>query len=157
MSKEVILMMHPTFGVLALITAVWTFVETLNAKETNAGRIRTVGVLTAVLVWLAYIVGGYFYVLYYGADKAVILEGPWKFSHSFFMETKEHAFFMLLILATFLAIVVQANVAVSRPARKLALYVSGLVVLMVFAMDGAGAMISMGAKVGLAAKVGMGG
>jgi len=73
------------------------------------------------------------------------------------METKEHAFFMLLILATFLAIVVQANVAVSRPARKLALYVSGLVVLMVFAMDGAGAMISMGAKVGLAAKVGMGG
>ena len=75
MSKEMILMMHPTFGVLALIAAVWVFVETLNASEANVGRIRTAGLLTAVLVWLAYIVGGYLYVLYYGADKAIIL-GP---------------------------------------------------------------------------------
>lgn len=152
MSKEVILMIHPTFGVLALITAVWAFVETLNASEANAARVRTAGVLTAILIWLAYIVGGYFYVLYYGADKALILKGPWTSSHSFFMETKEHAFFMLLILATFLAIAVQGNVAASKAARKLVLYVSGLVVLMVFAMEGAGAMISMGVKVALLAQ-----
>ncbi len=115
MSKEMILMLHPTFGVLALIAAVWTFVGALNASDANVGRVRTAGVLTAVLVWLAYIVGGYFYVLYYGADKAIILQGPWKYSHSFFMETKEHAFFMVLMLATFLAIAVQANVARLQP------------------------------------------
>ncbi len=152
MSKELILMMHPTFGVLALIAAVWTFVATLNASDANVGRIRTAGVLTAVLVWLAYIIGGYFYVLYYGADKAIILQGPWKYSHSFFMETKEHAFFMLLMLATFLAIAVQANIARLAAARRLVLYTSGLVVLMIFAMEGAGAMISMGVKVALLAK-----
>lgn len=154
MSKEVILMMHPTFGVLALIAAVWVYVEALNASDANAGRIRAAGVVTAILVWLAYIVGGYFYVNYYGADKAIILAGPWTSSHSFFMETKEHAFFMLLLLATFLAIAVQTNIARSRAARKLTLYVSGLVVLMVFAMDGAGAMISMGVKVALTANAG---
>ena len=152
MSKEMILMLHPTFGVLALIAAVWTFVGTLNASDANVGRVRTAGVLTAVLVWLAYIVGGYFYVLYYGADKAIILQGPWKYSHTFFMETKEHAFFMVLILATFLAIAVQANVARLAGARRVVLYTSGLVVLMIFATEGAGAMISMGVKVALLAK-----
>jgi hypothetical protein len=128
------------------------FVEALNASDANAGRIRTAGVLTAVMVWLAYLVGGYFYVLYYGADKALIVAGPWAYAHSFFMETKEHLFFSLLLLATFLAIAVQANVGRSAAARKLVLYVSGLVVLMVFAMEGAGAMISMGVKVALLAK-----
>jgi hypothetical protein len=152
MSKEMILMLHPTFGVLGLVTAVWAFAETLNASDSNVGRIRTAGVLTAVLIWLAYIVGGYFYVLYYGADKAIIMAGPWKYSHAFFMETKEHAFFMVLLLATFLAIAVQANVARIAGARRLVLYTSGLVVLMTLAMEGAGAMISMGVKVALLAK-----
>lgn len=154
MSKEMILMLHPTFGVLGLITAVWTYVEALNAKDANAGRIRSAGILTAIFIWLAYIVGGYFYVLDYGADKAIILEGPWKFAHSFFMETKEHAFFMLLLLATFLAIAVKTNVAHSAGARRLVLSVSGLVVLLGLAMEGAGAFISMGVKVALLAKQG---
>ncbi len=35
MSKEFILMLHPTFGVLALIAAVWVFVDTLNATDTK--------------------------------------------------------------------------------------------------------------------------
>lgn len=152
MSKEIILLMHPTFGVLGLIAAVWVFVEALNASDANAGRIRTAGVLTAILIWLAYIIGGYFYVLYYNADKAIILQGPWPYAHSFFMETKEHAFFMLLMLATFLGIAVQTNVARLAGARQLVLYTSGLVVLMALAMEGAGAMISMGVKVALLAQ-----
>jgi hypothetical protein len=151
MSHEVILMMHPTLGVLGLITAAWMFGETLNASEANIGRIRTLGLATAVLIWGAYIVGGYFYVLYYGADKATILSGPWTISHNFFMETKEHAFFMVLMLATLLCIAAQGKVDVSKATRKLVLYSSGLLVLMIFAMEGAGAMISMGVKVALMA------
>jgi hypothetical protein len=152
MSKEMILMLHPTFGVLGLIASVWVFVEAVNAGPANVARIRSAGVLTAILIWLAYIVGGYFYVLFYSADKALILSGPWTYAHSFFMETKEHASFMLLLLATFLAIAVQADVGKSKAVRQLVLYVSGLVVLMVFAMEGAGAVISMGVKVALLAK-----
>jgi hypothetical protein len=152
MSNEMILMLHPTFGVLAVICSVWVFVEALNASEANAARIRNAGVLAAVLMWLAYVVGGYWYVVYYGADKAIINAGPWPYSHSFFMETKEHVFLMLLLLATFLAIAVQGNVARSKASRSLVLWISGLVVLMGLAMEGAGAFISMGVKVALLAK-----
>jgi hypothetical protein len=152
MSNEMILMLHPTFGVLAVICSVWVFVEALNASEANAARIRLACGLTAVLMWLAYIVGGYWYVVYYGGDKAIINAGPWPFSHSFFMETKEHVFLMLLLLATFLAIVVQGSAAKSKASRSVVLWVSGLVVLMGLAMEGAGAFISMGVKVALLAK-----
>jgi hypothetical protein len=153
MSKEMILMLHPTFGVLAMIAAVWVFVETLNAREANVGRIRTAGTLTAVLMWVTYIVGGYWYVVFYGADKALITSGPWGFAHSFFMESKEHLFFMLLLLATLLAIAAQTNVVKLAGARNMVLWVSGLVVLMGLAMEGAGAIISMGVKVALLAKL----
>jgi hypothetical protein len=152
MSNEMVLMLHPTFGVLAMIASVWVFVETLNVSGTNVGRIRSAGMLAAVLMWLAYIVGGYWYVTFYGADKALILAGPWPFSHNFFMETKEHLFLTLLLLATLLAIVVKGNVQSNKSARQLVLWVSGLVVLMGLAMEGAGAFISMGVKVALLAK-----
>lgn len=152
MSQELILMMHPTFGVLAIIASVWVFVEALNARESNQGRIRIASVLTAVLMWIAYIVGGYWYVVFYGGDKEIIKTGPWPFAHSFFMETKEHLFFMLLLLATFLPIAAYNDVVRSRASRVVLLWSSALVVLMSLAMEGAGAIISMGVKVALLAK-----
>ena len=99
MSEQIILMMHPTFGVLALIAAVWVFVDTLNASSSNNERVRSVSKLVAVLMWLTYVVGGYWYVTYYGGDKAIIKTGPWPFAHSLFMEVKEHLFLMLIMLA----------------------------------------------------------
>ncbi len=152
MSNEMILMLHPTFGVLAIISSVWVFAETLNVSGANVSRVRNAGMLAAILMWLAYIVGGYWYVSYYAADKALILAGPWPFAHGFFMETKEHVFLMLLLLATFLAIAVRGDIVKVKPARNLVLWVSGLVVLTGLAMEGAGAFISMGVKVALLAK-----
>lgn len=152
MSNELVLMLHPTFGVLAIIAAVWVFVETLNASDVNAGRIRTASVITAVLIWLAYIVGGYWYVVYYGADKTIIKAGPWPFAHSFFMESKEHLFLMLLLLSTFLPIVAFGDILRKRATRMTVLWTSALVALMGLGMEGAGAFISMGAKVALLAK-----
>lgn len=152
MSPEFILMLHPTFGVLAIIASAWVFVETLNASEANSGRIRTASVAVAVLIWLTYIVGGYWYVVFYGGDKAIIKEGPWPFAHGFFMETKEHVFLMLLLLATFLPIAAYGQVVAKRATRNLVLWTSGLVLLTGLAMEGAGALISMGVKVALLAK-----
>lgn len=152
MSQELVLMLHPTFGVLAIIASVWVFVEALNAREANQGRIRTASVLVTILMWLAYIVGGYWYVVYYGGDKEIIKAGPWPFAHGFFMETKEHLFFMLLLLATFLPIAAYGDVVRKQAARTVVLWTSALVVLMSLAMEGAGAFISMGVKVALLAK-----
>jgi len=152
MSQEFVLLLHPTFGVLAMVASVWVFVETLNVSEANCARIRSASVLAAVLIWLAYIVGGYWYVVFYGGDKAIIQAGPWPFAHSFFMETKEHLFLMLLLLATFLPIAAYGDVVRKRATRALVLWTSALVVLMALAMEGAGAFISMGVKAALIAK-----
>ncbi len=149
MSEELILMLHPALGILALVAAVWVFVETLNASDSNYGRIRNASVLTAVLMWLTYIVGGYWYVIFYGADKAIIKAGPWPFSHSFFMETKEHLFFMLLLLSTYLPIAAWSDIVKQVSRRKLVLWTSALVIVLTFAMEGEGAVISMGVKAAL--------
>ncbi len=153
MSKEMILMLHPTFGVLAMIAAVWVFVEALNASDGNIARLRRVSVLATVLLWCAYIVGGYWYVIYYGGDKAIIKAGPWPFAHSLAMETKEHLFFTLLLLGTFLPIAAYGDVVKKKVTRNLVLWTSALVVLMGLAMEGAGALIGMGVKVALLAKL----
>ena len=146
---EVILMAHVLFGMLCIIAAVWLFVDVLNANEGNQGRIKTMSITVAVFMWLAYLVGGYWYLVFYAADKAVILKGPWPFAHNFFMEMKEHVVIMLLLLATFLPIAASNNLVINKSARKLMLWVVGLVVLIGVAMDGSGAIIGIGAKVGL--------
>ncbi len=153
MSKEFILMLHPTFGVLAMLAAVWFFVEVINANESNLSRITTAGLTVAVFIWLSYIVGGYWYVNFYYADKAIIKAGPWPFAHSFFMETKEHIFFSLLLISTYLPIVVSGNqLLVNRGARNLVLTLSALVVLLGLVMEGSGAIVGLGVKMGLLGK-----
>lgn len=38
MWNDIILMLHPTFGVLGILAAVWLFVEVLNASQENRGN-----------------------------------------------------------------------------------------------------------------------
>ena len=148
--KEMILMLHPTFGVLGILSAVWLFVEVINASESNVGRIKVVGVVLAVLIWLSYLVGGYWYVEFYYADKAIIKAGPWPFAHSFFMETKEHLFFTLLLISTYIPIAAtNVRPVTDAGARNLLLAMSALVVLLGLVMEGSGATIGLGVKMGL--------
>jgi hypothetical protein len=102
-------------------------------------------------MWLAYLVGGYWYLVFYYTDKAIILKGPWPFAHSFFMEMKEHVAIMLLLLATYLPIAAASNTAANKAARKIVLWVVGLIVMIGVAIDGAGAIIGIGVKVALLA------
>lgn len=152
MSKEVILMLHATFGVLGMVAAVWLFVEVLNASTKNRGRVRGAGLVQAAFVWLAYLFGGYWYVQFYAADKAVIKAGPWPYAHGFFMETKEHAFFILLLIATYIPIAAYAHgssLARDAGTRRLLLTLAGLAALLGIVMEGAGAIVGLGVKLGL--------
>ena len=151
---EIILMAHVLFGMLCIVAGVWLFVDVLHANEANQGRIRTVSIAVAVLMWLAYLIGGYWYLTFYYTDKAIILKGPWPFAHSFFMEMKEHVAIMLLLLATYLPIAAASNTAVNKAARKIVLWVVGLIILIGVAIDGAGAIIGIGVKVALMANKG---
>ncbi len=149
--NELILMAHVMFGVACLITTLWVFVEVLHVSETNRGRIRKMSCAAAVFMWLAFLIAGYWYVFFYPADKAVILKGPWPFAHSFFMETKEHLVILLLMLATYLPIAAAGDLSANKEARRVVLWVAGLVGLLALAMEGEGATIAMGVKMGLLA------
>ena len=143
-------MIHPTTGALAIFCAIWFMVEVLNASESNRGRTRFAALSSMWLMVATYIAGGYWYVVYYAADKAVILKGAWPFAHTFFMEAKEHAFFITLILSIYLVIVARKEDFVrSRSARVLAVWVGLLVIASAFAAEGAGSLVAMGVRMGL--------
>src|ERR1700722_20044024 len=123
-ATDVILLAHATFGVLGTLFAVWVFVEALNASEGNTGRTRRVALSVAVCMFAAWILGGYWYIHFYPEDKAAILKGPWPLAHSIFMETKEHLFFLTLILSLYLPIAAWDRLWANASARKLVLCVT---------------------------------
>ena len=141
------LFLHAGSGVLAILAALWVFKGALNAREGNAARIQTAAWAVAFFMGAAWICGGYWYVHFYPADKAMILKGSWPFAHTLFMETKEHLFFVALLLAFYLPIVVREKLYANEAARKLALCVSLLIILSGLAIEGAGAVISYGVRV----------
>ena len=150
--NQVILLSHVLFGVGCMVAAVWLFVDVLQVNEGNLGRIRSMSWGAAGLMWLAFLIAGYWYVTAYKVDKAVILKGPWPFAHNIVMESKEHLVILLLLLASYLPIVASENLVASKDARKLMLWVTALVALLALAMDGEGGIIAMGVKVGLLGK-----
>jgi hypothetical protein len=150
--NEILLMAHVFFGVTCILASVWVFVDTLNAgaNAASAARIKRISIVGALAMWLAFVIGGYWYVVFYAADKAVILKGPWPFAHSYFMETKEHLVIMLLLLATYLPIATANDLAGNQAARRLVLWVAALIPLLGLMIEGHGAV--MGVKAGLLAQ-----
>jgi hypothetical protein len=150
MTKEIVLFSHAILGTFGALAAVWVLVETLNLRADNLGRVKCASLLVAVLIWSSYLLGGYFYVKFYGPDRAIILAGPWPWAHRFVMEAKEHVFFILLLLATYLPIAARdPNLLKDKNTQVLIMAIAGLVGLLVMAMDGYGAVIIMGVKMGL--------
>ena len=147
-----ILLAHVVFGVGFLLTTLWVLVDTLNASPKNLARIHWLSKLAAALMWVAFAIGGYWYVVFYKVDKAIILKGPWPFAHKFFMETKEHLVILLLLLATYLPIAAAANLAANRDARRVVLFVAALIIGLALTAEGDGAIIAMGVKMGLLAR-----
>jgi hypothetical protein len=149
---EIILMAHVVFGVLCILATLWVFVDALNAGENNLRRIKWLSIMAAIFMLLAFLAGGYWYVVFYPADKAVILKGPWPFAHKYFMETKEHLVITLLLLVAYLPIAASNNLATNKVARSLVLCVAALIVLLGLLIEGHGAIIAMGVRVALLAK-----
>lgn len=152
-NSDVILLAHATLGVLGTLAALWVFVEALNAQKENAARTRTASYAVAAFMVAAWIVGGYWYLHFYPAEKAIILKGPWPFSHNLFMETKEHLFLATLVLSLYLPIAAAEKLYASRGARNMVLCITLLIALTGLSIEGAGAIVNHGVKVALAATV----
>ena len=155
MWKELMTMPHVVLGVFGILFAVWVAAEAANSSEANQHRLKLASIGTSIFLWLAYLAGGWWYVVYYGAaasnsDKAIILAGPWKWSHSFFMEAKEHIFFMLILLSILLPIVTFRNqVFKDKKISNLIIVIALTIVALGLGMEGFGAMISKGVKMSL--------
>lgn len=149
--KELLLVLHPTFGVLGVLAALWVFVDALNvAAAPPPRRIHYAAQAVAGFVWLSFLVGGYMYVTYYGGDQKLIQAGAWPWAHGFFMQAKAHLFFTLLLLSTYLPIVTaRTRLAVDGGGRQLVMVTAALVVLLGLAMGSAGALVSLGVRMGL--------
>jgi hypothetical protein len=147
--SDVILLAHSTLGVFGTMGALWVFVAALNAREQNAARIRKAALLTSLCMSATWILGGYWYIHFYPSDRAMILKGPWPFAHTLFMETKEHLFYITLILSFYLPIAAAEKLYANQAARKMVLCVAMLIVLSGLAIEGSGAVINHGVKVAL--------
>jgi glucan phosphoethanolaminetransferase (alkaline phosphatase superfamily) len=154
--KDVLLFLHPTFGVLGMLAALWVFVETLNASDANQQRIWKASLTVAVLFALTWFFAGWYYTVYYhSGDQQIIQHGPVPWAHDFFMETKEHLFFIPLILAFYLPFVARLRLSVKPAARNMVLVVAALITLNGLAIEGAGAIINWGAKTSMAQTIEM--
>lgn len=150
MFEQGLLMSHVLFGVLGILLGVALFVDVLNSNPNNAQRIKLVSLAVAAAVVLSYLLGGYWYVTLYGADRAIIKAGQWPWAHNYFMEVKEHVFFLMLLLAVYLPIVVHKSLPlIDRGKRNLILGIAALIVLIGLSMESAGAIISKGVTMGL--------
>jgi hypothetical protein len=147
-------MSHVLFGVLGTLVAVALFFDVLNLSQANIKRVKQLCLVAVVLFVLSYLVGGYWYVVHYAPEKALILAGPWPWAHTYFMEVKEHLFFMIILLALYLPMLVyNKQLLESTGLKVITLTVLGLMVALGLTMDGFGAIIAMGSKVSALAKI----
>ena len=91
--------MHLGFAILAIDGFIWLFGEIL-ARSGHRGRIMFSAVLGIVGFALSWLIGGYYYVKFYGPIVKPIIKAssaPW--AHAIAMEAKEHIFLFIIPMA----------------------------------------------------------
>ena len=147
MFKGLLLLLHPALSVVAMILIVW-LIASIKCQNINEDKIKKLSILVAILAIFIWMLAGYWYVIFYPADKAVIVKGSFDFAHKFFMESKEHIFFTFLILSLYLPIVSFTNsIATNKTAQNLIMTIGILLLALMLYMDLAGAIISYGSKI----------
>lgn len=132
--------LHAGLGELGAMAFLWMLIELLQPTDTRLRRARMavwIGVTAFLLAWLF---GGYYYVVTYGAViKPIIKAGPLPWTHSVIMETKEHLFLFL----PFLAVTVAFAVRHAQKYKPL-LMLTGVIILLALSMAAMGFLISSG-------------
>jgi hypothetical protein len=105
-----LILLHSVSGGLSALLLVWIIMETLYPTDRSLTRARIASYLAAFLITTGcWIVGGYNYLTVYGSQvRPVILAGPHPWVHEVVMETKEHIFVFLPIIAFALSITLSA-------------------------------------------------
>lgn len=158
--KHALVAIHAGLGEIGAFASLWVFVELLNPTDRRIRRAQTAALIAVVFLCLSWIAGGYYYVVDYGPEvKPRINEGPSAYAHGIFMESKEHIFIFLPILAAYLfGLLRQCGASlIDDPAlRRSTLALTGTIFLLAMSMAGTGYVISMGFRMALEQTVGIG-
>lgn len=153
--KEALLLVHPTFGVFAILAALWVFVEAYRLDERRLRRMKIASLAVAGFALLAWLSGGLWDSFFYGADREIMRKGSWAFVGDTAMAMKEHLIAVVLLLALYLPILAFATDLRREQSTRLAVMTaSAFVVLLGLAMEGAGAILAASVRVGMTASLG---
>ena len=150
MIKTLLLLLHPAMGMVMMGMLVWILAQ-LQHETCSYRMLKRLSVTVALLGLAIWITAGYWYVVYYPAEKMDILHGAMPWAHTLFMETKEHLFLSVAILALYLPIVVFSEGSegyLDLQGRKLVRTVAWSLLLLLLFIEGAGAIVAQGVKHG---------
>lgn len=148
--KTIILVAHVMFGSLSSFAALWALVDMRNIRNGSARRIEMACKAEFFLTLLSFIAASIFYVKYYPEEKQIILNGPTPMAHSFFMEVKEHLYFIVILLSLYLYIISRGiRIDIEIDQIRTMKYVLISIIVLGFVMIGFGEFIDAGVKSGL--------
>jgi hypothetical protein len=149
-TKTILLVLHVLSGTLGSSAALWALVDLRNIGNGSARRISNACLAEFIFTLGSFIAGAWFYVVYYPEEKQIILNGPYPIAHTFFMEVKEHLFFILLLLSVYLFII-SRHLHASSDANQVRIVRVVLIAIFAlgFVMIGFGELIDAGVKSGL--------
>ena len=149
--------LHAGMGEMGALAFLWVFVELLNMSEASVRRARIAALWGTILFIGSWIAGGWNYLTYYASVvKPLIIAGPMPLAHNLIMETKEHVFLFLPVLALVevcLLYKYKGQLVADKNLGKSATYIAFLIVLLALAMVGMGVIISGGFTAALEAKI----
>ena len=148
MHMELILIgLHAGIGEIGALSFLWVFIELLSPNLQRVARAKVAAMIGVVALFTSWIIGGYYYVTFYGANvKPAIKAGPMPWAHLVMTETKEHVFLILPFLAILILGLIHAHKEQLLKGERIKsiLILSLLVFLISMAMAGMGYMISSG-------------
>lgn len=131
-NKPVLVGLHLGFAILGIDALLWLLGEVVADAGSIKRRVVAAGVALVSFI-LTWIIGGYYYVTFYGKlVKPIILKGSGPWAHAIAMEAKEHIFLFVVPLAVviFFLARLDANELRSLGLRKIFMFlIAGTAVL----------------------------
>ena len=132
MAKPVLIGLHLGFAILSIDAFLWLLGEVVA----NAGSVKrrlTAAILGLVGYTLTWVVGGYYYVKFYGSlVKPIIKAGSAPWAHLIAMEAKEHIFLFVIPISITILLLSRLDsgqlqsMGLRKPLIRITLMIAGL-------------------------------
>lgn len=149
-NKPVLIGLHLAFAIVGIDAFLWYLGELASGGGKHA-RLKLASVIGVIGFALSWLVGGYYYVVYYGKlVKPIIVKGTAPWAHAIAMEAKEHIFLFIIPLAITALILALVNKEEfeNLKLRKTAMLLTGLIATLGLAIGAMGFIISAAARWG---------